>query len=230
MAARGLTPAGSFAEAFSEASRGESAFEVWQRFVYVTAYEIASALGQDASPFADMAAAARAQAAPREGAYAAMLGAWLAEIEERPFQDFMGEAFMRLGIGSAAGGQFFTPYHLARLNAVGALGDLRELPSRGWVSVSEPACGAGANVIAACDVMAGRGVDWQRGAFFVCRDVSEIAALMCYAQLSMVGVAATVVVGDTLRMERRYALHTPVAVTDDAWTVRYLRGELSDVW
>lgn len=230
MAARGLTLAGSFAEAFFEASRGESAFEAWQRFVYVTAYEIASAIGQDASPIADMAAAARAQAVARESAYAAMLGVWLSEIEERPFQDYMGEAFMRLGIGNAAGGQFFTPYHLARLNAVGALGELRELPSRGWVSVSEPACGAGANVIAACDVMSELGVDWQRGAYFVCRDVSEIAALMCYAQLSMVGVAATVVVGDTLRMERRYALHTPVAVVDDAWTVRYLRGELRDVW
>ena len=222
--------AGPFAEAFREASAGESAFEVWQQFVYMMAYDVAQAAWQDASPLADMAQTAHRQAGGRIDAYRGMFYAWTDEIQERPFQDFLGDAFMRLGIGNESGGQFFTPYHLARLNAVGALGELAELPDRGWVRVSETACGAGANVIAACDVLGERGVNWQRGAFFVCQDVSELTALMCYLQLSMLGIAATVVVGDTLRMERRYALHTLMAMSDDLWTARHLRGELADVW
>lgn len=227
---KGDVMAGPFADAFREASAGESKFEVWQRFVYMTAFDVARAAWQDASPFSDMAETARRQAGGRIGAYARMFYAWTDEIQERPFQDFLGDAFMRLGIGNESGGQFFTPYHLARLNASGAIGELRELPDRGYISISEPACGAGANVIAACDVLGERGINWQQGAFFVCQDISELTALMCYLQLSMLGVAATVVVGDTLRVERRYALHTIMAMSDDMWTARYLRGELADVW
>ena len=222
--------AGLFADAFRDASFGESAFEVWQRFVYMSAYEIAIACREDASPFRDMAQTARKQAEKRVESYRAMFNAWVAEIDKIPFQDFLGDAFMRLGIGNESGGQFFTPYHLAKLNAIGALGESTKLPARGWVSVSEPACGAGANVIAACDVLNGRGVDWQRSAYFVCQDVSEMTALMCYMQASMIGIAATVIVGDTLRMDERYRLHTFTAKTDCTWTARSLRGELADVW
>lgn len=220
---------GPFADAFSEASYGESAFETWQRFVYMSAYEIARATSNDASAFADMYRAALMHAEPRAEAYRRMFDAWIRAVDENPFQDFLGDAFMRLGIGNEAGGQFFTPYHLARLVAEGAVGN-RHLPENGWISALEPACGAGANVVAACDVLQGKGFDWQHGAYFVCQDVSEMTALMCYMQLSIIGAAATVIVGDTLRMQRRYAFHTFVAMTDGIWTARYLRGELSDVW
>ena len=229
MAGKDMMP-GPFADAFRDASIGESAFEVWQRFVYMAAYEIATACGEDASPFRDMAQTAHRQAEKKMDAYRAMFDAWVTEIDARPFQDFLGDAFMRLGIGNESGGQFFTPYHLAKLNAIGALGESTKLPARGWVSVSEPACGAGANVIAACDVLNGRGVDWQRSAYFVCQDVSEMTALMCYMQASMIGIAATVIVGDTLRMDVRYRLHTFTAKVDCTWTARSLRGELADVW
>lgn len=220
---------GPFADAFSKASYGESAFETWQRFVYMSAYEIARASGNDTSAFADMYGTALIQAEPRSDAYRRMFDAWIKAVDENPFQDFLGDAFMRLGIGNEAGGQFFTPYHLARLVAEGAI-DSHRISEGGWVSALEPACGAGANVIAMCDALQERGFDWQHGAYFVCQDISELTALMCYMQLSIIGAAATVIVGDTLRMQRRYALHTFVAMTDDLWTARYLKSELSDVW
>ena len=221
---------GAFADAFRDASVGESSFEVWQRFVYVMARDVAAASCQDTSPFSDMADSAQSQMGRRSEAYVRMFEAYVREVESDPMRDFLGDAFMRLGIGNEAGGQFFTPYHIAKLNAVVALGGMSRLPDSGWVSVYEPACGAGANVIAACDVMGGSGIDWRRGAYFVCQDISELTALMCYVQLSLVGVAATVAVGDTLASGRRYTLHTIASMADCAWTVRYMRGELVDVW
>lgn len=222
--------AGPFADAFRSACGNDSPYECWQRFVYGTSSEIAQAFGQDISRISGIADASREKAAERIGSYHGMLSAWLDAIEENPFQDFLGDAFMRLGIGNEAGGQFFTPYHIARTVAEAAIGGFRDLPDKGWVSIYEPSCGAGACAIAALDVLGSRGVDWQRGAFLVCQDVSESTALMCYMQLSMIGAAATVIVGDTLAGERAVALHTPVAVTDPAWVLRMVRGELSDVW
>lgn len=229
MARHDMMP-GPFADAFREASMGESAFETWQRFVYVAARDIAVAVCQDASAILDMAETAERQMERRADAYRRMFDAYVEEVESDPFRDFLGDAFMRLGIGNESGGQFFTPYHVARLVASEAVSGLARTPARGWVSAYEPACGAGANVIAACDVMGERGMDWQRGSFFYCQDVSELTALTCYVQLSLVGVAATVAVGDSLSGVRRFALHTPVAMVDDVWTSRYLRGELRHVW
>lgn len=228
MARAGLM-SGPFAESFREASAGCSAFECWQRFVYMAAYETALSCRQDAEPIRDMAQTSRSKAEPNMDAYRNMFSEYISQIEGDPFQDFLGDAFMRLGIGNESGGQFFTPYHLARMNAAVAIGS-RGVGEKGWVSVLEPACGAGANVIGFCDIMHERGIDWQRGVYFVCQDVSELTALMCYVQLSYIGAAATVIVGDTLKMERRYSLHTPVAAMDPTWTVRGMRGELCDVW
>lgn len=228
MAKTRLMP-GAFAEHFQEASVGCSAFECWQRFVYMTAYEIALSCDQDASAIRDIAQASRSQADQKIDSYRMMFAEYVSRIDENPFQDFLGDAFMRLGIGNELGGQFFTPYQVARMNAAVVI-YRRSFEEKEWVSVSEPACGAGANVIAFCDVMHEMGLDWQRGAYFVCQDVSELTALMCFIQLSLIGAAATVIIGNTLRMERRYGLRTPVAVMDSAWTARRIRGELDDVW
>lgn len=228
MARDGLM-SGPFAESFREASAGCSAFECWHRFVYMTAYEIALSCDQDASAIRDIAQASRSQVDQKIDSYRMMFAEYVSRIDENPFQDFLGDAFIRLGIGNKSGGQFFTPYQVARMNAAAVI-SRRAFEEKEWVSVSEPACGAGANVIAFCGVMHEMGLDWQRGAYFVCQDVSELTALMCFIQLSLIGAAATVIIGDTMRMERRYGLHTPVAGLDSAWTARRIRGELDDVW
>lgn len=210
-----------FDSAFSAASRACSAFEAWQRFVYMAAYEIALAFRQDTSPFSDIANSSRKAAGDDFRAYADMMSAMVEELVRDPFQDFMGSAFMRLGIGNEAGGQFFTPLNISYL--MGRL--LADAEGGGVVRVSEPACGAGANCIALCKALDDRGVDWQRRVLFECQDVSEITALMCYVQLSLIGAAAKVTVGDTLRMEERYALRTPVLVTEPCWVLGAIRGE-----
>ena len=60
-----------------------------------------------------------------------------------------------------------------------------------------------------------RGIDWQRKALFYCQDISEMTALMYYIQLSLIGAAAVVIVGDTLKIESRLALITPCLMVDD---------------
>ena len=57
---------------------------------------------------------------------------------------------MALGLANEWKGQFFTPYDICRAMAAMNLGeDLKsQIEEKGWVSVSDPACGAGALLLA----------------------------------------------------------------------------------
>ena len=141
-------------------------------------------------------------------------------VAEGDFGDLLGELFMEMQLGSAFGGQFFTPYHvclmMARMMDIDAL--KRAIDAGGCARFYEPACGAGATVIAAAQVMRERGIDYQRDVVFCAQDIDEATALMCYIQLSLLGAQAVVHVGNTL-LEPRFAPDR------EAWlTPMYLLG------
>ena len=220
-------PADVFEKSIMAAKRGASAYEVWQGFVYIAAYEIAASCNQDCSEFEGMYRASIERFKPAEGDLRQAFTALVAMLDENPYQDALGDMYMRLGIGNEAGGQFFTPFHvsklLARINLSKATQTIAE---QGYITISEPSCGAGANVIACCAAMADMGIDWQRQAVFECQDISVITALMGYVQLSLIGAAARVVIGDTLAGERRIALSTPVFMVEPVWVARSMGGDV----
>jgi type I restriction-modification system DNA methylase subunit len=121
--------------------------------------------------------------------------------EENPFRDLLGELYMQLNMGSDALGQFFTPYHLAQLMAQMEI-DLVEvqklISKNGYITVLEPACGGGANVIAVCEELYRNQINYQKHCIIVCQDLSRLTALMCYVVLSLIGCSAVIKVGDTL--------------------------------
>lgn len=214
-----------FSKLFESARHGSSAFETWQAFVYMAAYDIANAVCQDVSPFRDIAETLSNKY--DTGTMAALFSNLVESYEENPYRDLMGDTYMRLGIGNKAGGQFFTPYHVCRLMAdsIMAEQDVNEkIDENGYITVLEPSCGSGANVVAACERLNRLGVNYQERLFAWANDVSEVTALMCYVQLSLIGCPAVVSVGDTLKMEYRYALKTPVLMTGSIWAARRMRG------
>lgn len=76
---------------------------------------------------------------------AEMLGLITMALEENPEQDFLGSMFMRLELGNHWKGQFFTPYSVCKTMAeMNALDLEATIATKGWVSVNDPACGAGA--------------------------------------------------------------------------------------
>ena len=122
-------------------------------------------------------------------------------MEENPDCDFLGELYMDLELGNKHAGQFFTPYHLCRAMAECAIQEdlLRsQIEKQGWISVNDCACGAGATLVAAANVLRAIGINYQMQALFVAQDVDATVALMCYIQLSLLGCAGYVVIGNTL--------------------------------
>lgn len=120
--------------------------------------------------------------------------------EENPFRDLLGDLYMQLNMGSETLGQFFTPYHMTQLMAMMSDIDVakKEIEKHGYVTVLEPSCGGGANVIAFCEALYNAGINYQTKCVIVCQDLSRTTALMCYVVLSLLGCAAVVKVGDTI--------------------------------
>lgn len=121
-------------------------------------------------------------------------------IDVNPDQDFLGELFMTLELGNDHNGQFFTPYNVCKMTAKMTYGkDLEErIEQRGWVSVNDPACGAGALLIAFANECKLQHMNYQTSVLFVAQDIDYIVGCMCYIQLSLLGCPGYVVIADTL--------------------------------
>ncbi|MGQ6551046.1 N-6 DNA methylase, partial [Serratia sp. IR-2025] len=100
-----------------------------------------------------------------------LLGCLTGALECQP-GDFLGQIFMELEIGSDHMGQFFTPYHLSALMARLTAGDvLSELEHKPFITLQEPAVGAGSMVIAFAEMLAEQGINYQDKLFASCMDI-----------------------------------------------------------
>lgn len=115
-------------------------------------------------------------------------------LDESP-ADVLGTIYMELGIGSKAAGQHFTPYHLSLACARLAI---MEKSEDGYYWINEPSCGGGGMIIAATAVLKERGINYQKEMRVVAQDLDWKGVYMCYLQLSLLGINAICVQGDTL--------------------------------
>lgn len=128
-----------------------------------------------------------------------MTGALSLLLEDR-FYDYLGEIYMKSGCGSKNTGQFFTPYHLSYLTAKICLtANLVEMTdAQGNIEVNEPSTGGGGMMIAVAQVLKESNIDYQRRLHVIAQDLDWNGVYMTYIQLSLLGVKAIVVQGDTL--------------------------------
>ena len=121
--------------------------------------------------------------------------AMLVEALEHEMTDVLGQIYMESGMGSKAAGQFFTPYHLSYLTAKLSMPEPDEL---GLYHINEPSCGGGGMIIAVAQILMEKGINYQKYMRVVAQDLDWKGVYMCYLQLSLLGINATVVQGDTL--------------------------------
>ena len=132
---------------------------------------------------------------PEEGKMLSEMFSMLAETLEFEMTDVLGQIYMESGMGSKAAGQFFTPFHLSRLCAELSLPEPDE---NGIFTVNEPSCGGGGMIIAAAVALRNQGIDYQRKMRVVAQDLDWKGVYMCYLQLSLLGINAVCVQGNTL--------------------------------
>lgn len=191
-----------FYKVFSGMCQTKNAWEVWADFVAMTALTIANAFDREGPTHDDreqeyIRTIKRYSKSEQEG-FPKLFALTVEALEKEPDQDFLGEIFMGLDLGNHWKGQFFTPYSICRMMAEITVTDLEaRIEKKGWVGIHDSCCGAGALLIAARNTMVRQKLG-SRTALYVAQDVDRTAALMCYIQLSLLGCAGYVVVGDSL--------------------------------
>lgn len=144
---------------------------------------------------------------------AEMMSALVLAMEAEPI-DFVGPIFGEFA-GSAELGQFFTPWHVSRLMAEMIIEDPQKMladSSRGFITLSEPACGVGGMALAACAVLRERGFDLARQVHWTMVDIDYAAQCAAYVQMNLCGVSAAVFHGNTLSLDTWLATRTLAAI------------------
>lgn len=111
--------------------------------------------------------------------------------------DLLGEIFMESGAGNASAGQFFTPFHVSEMVAKIGASDENILKEE-KIRMTEPSIGSGGMVIATAKYLKEKGINYQKKLKVIGQDLDWLAVYMSYIQLSLLGIDAVIVQGDTL--------------------------------
>ena len=177
--------------------------EVWQDFVWMIAATISNAVDKRHAEKREeqYLTIIRKYSKEEQEVFPQLFALLVAGMDEDPDQDFLGELYMQLELGNDANGQFFTPYDLCKAMAEITMDQeliSAEIGKRGYISINDCACGAGATLVGAAMCLKSRGINYQQQAIFVAQDIDYTVGLMCYIQLSLLGCAGYVHIGNTL--------------------------------
>lgn len=126
--------------------------------------------------------------------------------------DFLGPIVEEIGSLNSRLGQYFTPYWLSEWMARATLEEgfvQRAIEKQGFVSVMEPACGAGVMAIAAANTMRKLGYDPQTHLWVTAIDIDDFLYKVAYLQLAWRGIPADLIHGNALTDERWEVMPTP---------------------
>lgn len=190
-----------FLDVFKQLCYSRSSWEVWADLISAIACFISTAVDRSPKHF-ERRKKEFEECTKRLGSAeipAKILEVIVAALETNPEQDFLGRMYMQLELGNHWKGQFFTPYNVCKAMSEIMIGNMsEEIECRGYVSICDPACGAGATLIAAVNTLKHQREDFQHHVLFVGQDVDRVVAQMCYIQLALLGCAGYICVGNTL--------------------------------
>lgn len=155
-----------------------------------------------------------------------IFGEIVMQLEANSEQDLLGDLYMQLDLGSHWHGQFFTPYNVCAMMAQLQFPADIPIDDVKPFSCVDCACGGGALLIAAghayCKRVLNAGVNGQDYICLFAQDLSQVSAMMCYVQLSLLGFAAKIKIGDSL-------LH-PMLDSDNGEDIWYTPVWFSPIW
>lgn len=220
-----------FLELFNRLCISRRPWQVWEDVISAIACSLSNVIDRSPGHF-EQREKEYAQCIERLGSVEAptkILGTIVMALENDPEQDFLGKMYMNLKLGNHWKGQFFTPYSVCKLMSRITLGTAdKQIEEQGYISVCDPACGAGATLIAAANIMKNSKYNFQNHVIFVGQDVDRVVAQMCYIQLSLLGCAGYICVGNTLTNPMTGHVLFPQEKDDqEMW---YMPMFQSDVW
>lgn len=220
-----------FLDVFKQLCYSRSSWQVWADVISAIACSISNAIDRSQEHYKEREEE-YAGCIERLGsveAPAKLFGIIVVALEDNPEQDFLGKMYMNLNLGNHWKGQFFTPYSICKMMSQITVGDIdRQIEEQGYVSICDPACGAGATLIAAANTMKKSKYNFQNHVIFVGQDIDRVVAQMCYIQLSLLGCAGYICVGNTFT--HPMAGHVLFPQEKEGQELWYMPMFQSDVW
>lgn len=128
-------------------------------------------------------------------------------------EDVLGLIFHELELHSVYKGQFFTPQHVSDFMAEITCGEddyQGNINENGYITVLEPACGSGVMLTSFCKAMKKVQLNYCTQIVATAVDIDLKCAHMTYLQLSLYGVPAVVIHGDSLACTEWSRWYTPI--------------------
>lgn len=223
------SPQKAFLDAFGQLTHRHRSWDVWRDFITMFACSLSNPLDKEhrykrEKLYSQIVKKYNKQ---EQELFPELAAQTVLALEENPEQDFLGSIFMSLNLGNEHNGQFFTPYDVCKMMAeVTMNGVLLKVERDGYISISDPCCGAGATLIAGIHTarkqLEKADLNYQDHILVVAQDIDEVVALMCYIQLSLLGVAGYVKVGNSLT--------DPITGTGDKENYWFTPMYFSNIW
>ena len=140
--------------------------------------------------------------------FSKLLALLVSALEEQ-HQDFLGEVFMQLNLGNTHNGQFFTPYRVSKMMSSITGYHVKKYAGSEIMTLCEPCCGSGGMIIAFVEALMEQDINYQHCLYVEATDIDEMCYKMTYIQLSLLGIPAKVIWGDSLSMRYNEVLYTP---------------------
>ena len=196
-----------FHKVFDSIAPHKNRYDVFRDFVTISAIALYNAIYKDAEREKEYMTIIGGYKAGDPNKFAKLHGILVMLLDEKPV-DILGSLYVELELNEKRRGQFFTPTALSELmtNLVYG-GKIKKI--KNFITILEPACGAGSTVLAFVNLLISNGLDPKDKIWMQCVDVDRLPALMCFIQLSLWNVPAEIVVGNSLTLEVREVWKTP---------------------
>lgn len=126
------------------------------------------------------------------------------------FEDVLGRVFEEICAKNQ--GQDFTPGDIARLMANITFQKDFVFPKRGYITLGEPTCGSGVLVLAAAERLMEIGTNCFEQFVALAVDIEIRSVYMSYIQISLYGIPAVVLHGNTITCEEYSRWYTPMYI------------------
>lgn len=207
------TPAASLSVRISDTARNLRRWEVFSDFITLAASELDIARIRTPENIEQSRKICAKYSGSDIGNLHALFCLMVCALEAK-FHDFLGAIFMELELGDDRNGQYFTPYQVQSLLACLIKPEIPDpgnvIAREGFVTVSDPASGSAGMIIAYAENLLEAGYNPSEQMFAHCVDIDPIAADMSFIQLSLLGIPAQVLTGNSLTLECCRVRCTPV--------------------
>ena len=218
-----------FVDTFNKLTHKLSPWEVWKDFVVMCSCSFSNALDKSHYDTREKLYMDTVKKYTKEESslIPQLLAYTVMALEENPDQDFLGSIYTELGLVNKQHKQIFTPYNVSLLMAEITMESVAcEVKEKGYITLNDDCCGAGSTLIAGVNtikrILEKQGLNFQNHLLVAAQDIDLTVGLMCYIQLSLLGVAAYIKIDD--------AISKPMAVDDTLENYWFTPMYFSEVW